>query len=480
MWELIRENKRKSIILLIGMAFLLFVVGYFVGEAYAPGGGGLIGVLIAFVLWGVMSMVSYFAGDSIILLSSRAKEVSKEMHPQLYNVVEEMKIAANLKSMPKIYIIDEIAPNAFATGRRPEKSAIAVTAGLLDRLNRDELQGVVAHEISHIINRDVLFVTFAGILVGSIVLISDVFLRSIWFAGSSRRYRSGRGLRGGGGNLPIMLIAIALTILSPIIAQLLYFAISRKREYLADASAARLTRYPEGLASALEEISNNNVELLSANKITAPMYIVNPLNIKESRLSDLSSTHPPISERIAILRKMASSADYASYQKAFGKIKGKPYSIIPPSGIRTSAPIPIRKPTVDKKEERSKKTQKRNLGDLMRALNQYLFLICVCGLKIKIPPNFAKNQITCPKCGRTLEIPIGQLAAATAAMAAGAGSVEQRTLKVQEEEMQVYERKGTGWETITCKCGMPIQLSPAFRGAHVTCPRCNRRIVIKH
>ncbi|MBU1625861.1 M48 family metallopeptidase [bacterium] len=461
------------------MAALLITVGYFVGETYNPDGGGVLGVLVAVCIWTFMSLISYYAGDSIILLSSRAHEVSKEVHPQLYNVVEEMKIAANLHAMPKIYIIDEVAPNAFATGRNPKSSSIAVTAGLLNRLNRDELQGVVAHEMSHIMNRDVMFVTFAGVLVGSIVLLSDVFLRSLWFGGSSRRYRSGKGVKGGS-NPTIMIIAIVLTIISPNIAQLLYFAISRKREYLADASAARLTRYPEGLASALEEIADNNIELVSANKITAPMYIVNPMVLKEGmRLADLSSTHPPISERIAILRKMAGGADYEHYQRAFGAVKGKRYSIIPPSGIRTSTNIPIRQPSEAKKKDRTKKQQQRDLGDLMRAINQYLFLVCACGLKIKIPPDFKEDKITCPKCSRVLEVPLGQLTAATAAMAAGAGSTDQRTLHVQEEEMQTYNRIGDGWETVVCKCGMPNQLSPAFRGAHITCRNCNRRIIIQ-
>jgi len=481
MWELIRANKRKSIILFIFMACVLVSLGFFVGEYYAPG-GGLTGIVIAIALWLFLSILGYYGGESIILMSARATKVTKEMHPQLYNVVEEMKIAANLKAMPKIYIIDEVAPNAFATGRKPEESSIAVTAGLLSRLNRDELQGVIAHEMSHILNRDVLFVTFAGIMMGSIVLISDFFIRTFWFTGSSRRYRGGKSLKGGGGALPIMVIALVMTVLSPIVAQLLYYAISRKREYLADASAARLTRYPEGLASALEEISDNNIELSSANKITAPMFIINPMDIKGGvRLSDLSSTHPPISERITILRKMAGGADLAAYQSAFSKVKGKRSTVIPASGLRTSSNIPIREPLEKKKKrDRTKKHQQRDLGDLMRALNQYLFLVCICGLRIKVPPGFKKSQITCPKCSRKIDVPLGELTAATAAMAAGAGSVDQRTVNIGErEEIQVYKRKGDGWETVTCKCGMPLQLSPAFRGAHVTCRRCNRRTLIR-
>ncbi len=195
----------------------------------------------------------------------------------LFNVVEEMAIASGLP-MPKVYIINDPAPNAFATGRNPKTASVAVTAGLLGRLNRDELQGVVAHEMSHILHRDILFVTLAGIMLGSVVLLSQVFLRGMMYGGGSRRRFSSGGGKGGGGAAAILLIiAIVVAILAPIMTQLLYFALSRRREYLADAGAVRLTRYPEGLASALEKIANDRApQLASANKVTAPMFIVNP------------------------------------------------------------------------------------------------------------------------------------------------------------------------------------------------------------
>jgi len=293
-------------------------------------------------VWAVWSLVSYFAGDSILLRTSGAREVSPDVHPQLFNVVEEMKIASGLPAMPRVYIIKARAPNAFAMGRKPEKAAVAVTAGLLSQLNRDELQGVIAHEVSHIKNRDIMFMTFAGIMLGSIVLISHIFLRSLWFSGgSSRRYSSSKSGGGGGqAQVIIMLVVIAVAILAPIMAQLLYFAISRKREYLADASAARFTRYPEGLASALEKISNNKLDLSKANKVTAPMYIANPLKKKGKQLSNLSSTHPPLKERIRILRTMSGGANYLQYQAAFADVKGKGSSIIPKSGIEEAARSP--------------------------------------------------------------------------------------------------------------------------------------------
>jgi heat shock protein HtpX len=257
MWELIRENNLKSWILFILMGAALIVMGYAIGSVWFGPEGALYGVFISCMVWLIMSLVSFTSGDTLVLKMSGAKEVTPDIHPQLFNIVEEMKIAANLPVMPRIYIIDVAYPNAFATGISANKSSIAVTAGLLTMLNRDELQGVIAHEMSHITNRDVLFVTFAGVMLGSIALLSEVFFRSMFYSsrGSSRRYRSGGGSGQGGAILAV--IAIVFAILAPILTRLLYFALSRRREYLADATAVRLTRYPEGLASALEKISSN-------------------------------------------------------------------------------------------------------------------------------------------------------------------------------------------------------------------------------
>ena len=413
MWELIRANRRKSIILVLVMGVCLVGLGYIIGEVWAPGGGGYFGMAIAFTIWFIQSVISYTWGGSIMLAVSKARPVTHDVHPQLFNVVEEMKIAANMPAMPKVYIIPDPAPNAFATGLKPENSAIAVTAGLLSRCNRDELQGVVAHEMSHILNRDVLFMTFAGIMLGSIVLISQVFLRSLWFgAGSSRRYRSG-GKGGGQAQAIIMIVAIVLAILAPILAYLLYYAISRKREYLADASAARLTRYPEGLASALEKISGANLKLESANKVTAPMYISNPLEAGSKKLSALSSTHPPIKDRIRILRNMSHGVNFADYQKTYESVVGKS-ALLPASALQDTEAVSIRKGAPGAAPKRSRKQQMRDVGDLMRTVNQYAFLACVCGLKMKVPPDFKKSKINCPRCGRENQIPLAELAAVTA------------------------------------------------------------------
>ena len=401
MWELIRANKRKSIILIILMGILLVILGYVIGSAYSPDGGGVAGVFIALMLWGILYLVSYTSGSKILLAVSGAKEVTKDIHPQLYNIVEEMKIASGHSYMPKVYIINSTAPNAFATGVKPEKTAIAVTAGLLARLNRDELQGVVAHEMSHIVNRDVLFMTVAGIMLGVIVLISEVFIYGLWFRGSGGRYsRSSKSSGGGQAQLVFMIIAIAFAILAPIAARLLYFAISRKREYLADASAVRFTRYPEGLASALEKISQSTEELKTANKVTAPMYIANPLKKKGRKLSDLSSTHPPISERVRILRSIGHGANFIDYQNAFNTVKGSKENIIPQTALTESSPIKLRGAGAVPLVGLNKKQTQRNMGDIMMKVNNYSFVNCTCGLKIKIPPEFKKNSLFCPRCGK--------------------------------------------------------------------------------
>jgi heat shock protein HtpX len=403
MWELIQSNRRKSLVLFISLGITLLLLGYFFGGAYYPDGGGYIGIFFALIIWGILSLISYFSGSKILLAVSGAKEVTKEVHPQLFNVVEEMKISAGLPKMPRIFIINDAAPNAFATGIKPEDSAVAVTAGLLARLNRDELQGVIAHEVSHIVNRDILFMTFAGIMLGSIVLISEVFLRSLWFSGGGR-YSSRSSKSSGQGQVIIMVIAIVFAILAPLLAQLLYFAISRRREYLADASAVRFTRYPEGLASALEKISDNTIDLKTANKVTAPMYIVNPLKPKGQKLSDLTSTHPPISERIRILRSIAGGANYVNYQNAFDKIKRSQTKIIPGSGLADTSVFGLKAIVPGSAAIGLEKETKREMGDIMMKVNDYSFVNCVCGLKIKIPPDFSKNEITCPRCGRVHQI----------------------------------------------------------------------------
>ncbi|MFC2103612.1 M48 family metallopeptidase [Bacteroidota bacterium] len=394
MWELIQANKRKSTMLIIVMGILFILVGYIFGSFYNPESGGIIGIVIAIILWGILYLVTYSSGSKILLAVSGAKEVTKDVHPQLYNIVEEMKIASGNPHMPKVYIIDSAAPNAFATGIKPDNTAIAVTAGLIGKLNRDELQGVIAHEMSHIVNRDIQFMTVSGIMLGVIVLISQVFVRSLWFGGGGRYSKSSKD------SGQAQLIFLVIAILAPIAAQLLYFAISRKREYLADASAVRFTRYPEGLAAALEKISNSTAELKTANKVTAPMYIANPLKKKGAKLQDLTSTHPPISERIRILRNIAHSADFSSYQQAFNEVKGKESTIIPAAELKESESLNIRDASGLPLAGLTRKQQKRDVGDLIMRVNDYSFINCPCNVRIKIPPDYKSNKVVCPRCGR--------------------------------------------------------------------------------
>lgn len=407
MWELIRANKRNSIVLMALMAVVLLLLGFVIGLGFFGPEGGLFGLLIATVVWLVLALISFSSGDQILLASSKARLVTHNDHPQLFNVVEEMKIAAGLPAMPKVYIIADPAPNAFATGRKPETASVAVTAGLLGRLNRDELQGVIAHEMSHILHRDILFVTLAGIMLGSIVLLSQVFLRGMFYSsmmGGSRRRYSGGGRGGDPTQLIMLIVAILAAILAPIMAYLLYFALSRRREYLADAGAARLTRYPEGLASALEKIANDpSPQLAAANKVTAPMYIANPLKPKKQRrLSDLTSTHPPISERVRILRNMTHGASFKDYSDAFANVTHS--KTVVPMAALTKEEVAVREAHKETKTQRLQ-TQMRQVGDIMRKVNGFVFLTCACGLKLKVPPNFKANKVDCPRCKRHLDVP---------------------------------------------------------------------------
>jgi heat shock protein HtpX len=297
MYTSISANKRNSFFITIAITAFLIVLGYFLGVYW---GSGYAGVAISFLLALIMSLAAYYSGDKMVLAISRAKRIEKKDYPQLFNVIEELSVAGGLP-MPAIYVIDDTAPNAFATGRNPQHASVAITTGLMQKLNRDELQGVMAHELSHVGNRDILYATMVGVLVGSIAMMSDFFLRSFFWSGGRRR-RSDE--KGGGIGAILVIVAIALAILAPICAKLLQLAVSRQREYLADASAAMLTRYPEGLASALEKIAGDKEVLEVANRATQHLYIVNPIKPFEKRASGLFSTHPPIGERITRLRAM--------------------------------------------------------------------------------------------------------------------------------------------------------------------------------
>ena len=395
MWEQIRSNRIKSIVLVAAMACVLLVIGYFIGLAFF--GSAIGGLIVALIIWGIMSLIAYFEGDSIFLTLSRAQKIERDDHPRLYNVVEEMKIASGLEQMPAIYIIDDPAMNAFATGRDPKKASVAVTSGLLQRLNRDELQGVIGHEMAHIKNRDVLLMTMCGVLLGTIVMISWYMTHALFWGGMSGR-RGGGG--GGQAQIILLLVGIVLMIIAPILAQLIYFAISRKREYLADASSAQFTRYPEGLASALEKIGGSTAQLQTANQALAPMYISNPFRKKGQAATDLSSTHPPISERVRILRSMG-GASFSDYNSAYTSIHGGGGSAIPASALAGAGSVGLRAASSEGAVGNPGKLQRsREVSDLMWQKSNYRMINCDCGTKLKIPPKMKATKVKCPHCGR--------------------------------------------------------------------------------
>ena len=320
----------------------------------------------------VLVLVAFFGGDSVLLSSAGAMRIHKQDAPQLWNVVEEMTIAGGLKRPPRVYVIDSSAPNAFAVGRKPEKAAIAVTSGLLKRLNRDELQGVIAHELAHIQNLDVRFMTLASVMVGAIVLVSDVFLRSLWYGAGRGSRRSSSSKGGGQAQLVFLAIAILMAILAPIAAQLLYFACSRRREYLADACAARYTRYPEGLASALEKIAARAGTKRNVCRPLAPLYIVNPLQARKA--IGLTSTHPPTQARIAILRAMAGGAGYQAYEAAYRQVVGKAGKCLSQRTLSEQEDVPIRKPTPEPDKKKAAVERAQDALDLIDRLAGFLLM----------------------------------------------------------------------------------------------------------
>jgi heat shock protein HtpX len=298
-WREIERNRRRSWLLVLAIVALLAALGAAIGYATGAGWGG---VIFAGVVAGVMTVGSYFAGDALVLASSGARPVDvanpSDRHRQLVNVVAEMRLAGGLP-MPRVYVIEDSAPNAFATGRDPKRASLGVTTGLLDKLDRDELQGVIGHEMSHIGNLDIRFALLVGVLVGSIALLSDWFLRIAHWGGSDDDDGAGKA------RLVLWAVALLLALVAPLIARAVQAAVSRSRESLADASAVELTRNPLGLASALRKIAEDSDVLEAANRATQHMYIVNPIKPFEERASALWDTHPPLGERIANLQRIA-------------------------------------------------------------------------------------------------------------------------------------------------------------------------------
>ncbi|MCX7717307.1 MAG: M48 family metallopeptidase [Candidatus Sumerlaeaceae bacterium] len=463
MWEQIRANQRRSALLITLMGGLLALMGYALGEVGFGPGAGLIGLAVALIIFLVQLAIYYAAAESVLLAGMGARELSRDDMPRLFNIVEEMKLASGLPFMPKVYLIDNPSPNAFAIGRKPETSAVAVTSGLLYRLNRDELQGVIAHEIAHLKNRDTHFMTLAGVMLGSIIMLSELTWRMLRYGGfrAGSRSRSRSGSSSGQAQLIILLVAVVVAILGPIVAQILYFATSRKREFLADACAAQYTRYPEGLASALERIAATPSRLV-VSKAVAPMFIVNPLSGARGETSSLFSTHPPTFERVCILRSMA-GAGLGDYEAAYRAVRGggliggaslKAAPIVTPRAASGEGPIESRPET----------------RMAIQRLAGYVSVPCACGMEARVPEGFEGDSVRCPRCGSPNPIP----GAVAAGVAAQAGADTGR----QEAPLE-FLRRGGSWETFRCGCGASIQLSPSFCGARVRCGRCGRHINVK-
>lgn len=494
-WQIIADNKRRTVVLVLAMGAVLAACGFFGGIAYAALFGidhaaldagllwsdraGLIGLIIALIVWLVLLLVSFVASDQIFLSLAGAHEVDSEKFPQLFHVVEEMKIAGALPAMPRIYIADDPAPNAFAVGKSPEQAMICVTAGLLAICSRDELQGVVAHEMGHILNRDVLYLTVAATMLGAVTFVSDVFWKSARFAPIGR-YRSSRSGKGGGWAVAIMLLAVLFLILSPLLARILYFSISRRREYLADATSARLTRYPLGLASALEKIMQSPAELSTAPAATAPFYIVNPY--KQDLAAGLFATHPPLTERIKILRAMTKGAAFTDYVKAYWSITKTHAPLIPPSDLKAGERVEVRSPAVGTDLEAS---DAKHAADIIRGMHAFAFIACACGMQLKVPPEWPSDKIRCPRCNRVHSVRTPD-AAATGEMLAGAAAFSRMETGLSHQQTtasalapQQIERTPGAWQSFVCQaCGATLQVSPAFTLNAMKCRRCNHPIIL--
>jgi heat shock protein HtpX len=348
----------------------------------------------------------------------------------------------------------------------------------------------VAHELSHIQNRDILFMTLLSVMVGTIAVLSETFLRMFIYApkGGSRRSRSSSSKNSGGGAIIVVIIVITVifAILAPILSRIIYFAASRRREYLADACAAQKTRYPEGLASALELIDKESAALSVARKATAPLYIANPLGKKELRA--LGATHPPTEERIRILRSMGGTVSYGAYQNAWEQVAGDQAERIPASAFAEDQEVPVREASAPPETPTQKKNDVRQVTDALRKAEGFMFLACACGMRIKLPPEFKKDHIACPRCSRDVAVPVAQLATLETLTGTLEGLSKQQAQnektsppplpgKEKQPPLEV-KRSGAGWFTLKCSCGATRSLSPQFKLSTTNCKKCGRQINI--
>ena len=521
MWEQIKFNRRRTVLVWIMSGLFFLVMGYIFFLVFGPmlereyGISRYVVIVLLVGCWIIMSFISFFWGDKLLIKISKAKKVDRTVNPRLFNVVEEMKLAAGLPVVPDVYIMPSLASNAFATGIQMENSAIIVTAGLLSKLNREELQAVIAHETAHILNRDILLLTFLGNMIGSFYVVgallgSLMLLKSggVGFGSNRRRRRNRRGaiftlggnkrsnnFSGSGlkqnrlrSNQDVAELEVGLP------GRFFYLFLTRTRENLADASAARLTRNPGALASALEKIDIEKNRLGEANAVTAPMFI-------EAPLKD-GSTHPPIEQRIKVLRAMTRGASYTDYQKAYRQVTGKTERVIPETTLNEDTRVDI-KESAKSSQNSQKETTENDSGDLQneearqtikdlkkekKAVNYY---DCRCGLKIRIPANIEQKKVACPRCGRVFSADVDNSEAGFNTRHFKAINFVKGLDELPEAEINHLEQDEKGnyfyevkddekWESFLCQCDSLIQLSPGFSGSIKKCRDCGLTIEIRY
>jgi heat shock protein HtpX len=413
MWEQIRYNQTRSAMLIACIGAIWLLLGFILGiiASYITHidrfESGVYGIISTSIVWVCITLVAYFYGDRIILALSKARKITTGDLHRLLNIVEEMKIASGLEIMPAIYIIDDQALNAFAIGRNPSQAAVIVTSGLLTKLNRDELQGVIGHELAHMKNRDVLLMCLCTTLLGTINILTWIFTPKrlfLFIAGlliiSPGLLLISLGTAFAIWGITILFAILVFMLLTPFMAKVIYFAISRRREYLADASSALYTRYPEGLASALEKIAASTDQLLSASPATAPLYIAYPFGGNSMTTNKLTSTHPAIFERIRILRAMA-YASYAEYDRAYREVRGTDKGVLPTYAVALAGATAIREAIPDDLDHIQRA---RETSNVLWTINNYKTVNCACGTKMRLPPGFKLSEFRCPHCGAVIAV----------------------------------------------------------------------------
>ncbi|MFW6014865.1 MAG: M48 family metalloprotease [Halanaerobiales bacterium] len=471
MWKLINLNKRKTIYLFLILTIFNIIAGYGVGFLLYIGAKhynynnfheiGLLGAVIAFLNLVISWLFSYYSGDNMILSRCNAQKLKRDNHPQLFNIVEELCISANLNYVPDLYATPSLAANAFAVGIKKEKSSIVITTGLLKILNRNQIQGVLAHELAHIINRDTLYLTFAG---------SALMVKNKPIFGDNRHQL---GNKGSGLAALVKLYMLLIYIVSRII----YFSLSRNREYLADATAIRLTRYPEGLASALEKINSCKRKIKNVNYFTAPLYINNPLTRESYK------THPPIDKRIKILRNITREVSYEQYQNAYNYINKNNKNIIPVEEIKKDQHIPIKEEkNIEENNKIIYENTKRDFSSAKKNIEKELFkyILCKCGTTLKMKNECDLLKISCPNCGSRHNVSEAELTKPESPFAENPFDDSEVLVDIIENNNISRDKNHDKWLSIFCECGHVIEISPMFSGNKIRCNDCGKIIHIKN